>query len=312
MADSKRPRAFRLQDLVQSGEAEPRAPVLIEPARDPYEAEVEAAMAAQDVDAGEAAVEVAQKKGLGRAGSCPGRGLFWSAAGGLIVLSFGLWLNHLVDDLFARAPALGVAGLALARRSPGLRSSCSPAARSRASCASRASPSCTSASPGRARSDDFQDARRLVRELGALYAARPETAQARDQLRELRAGDRRRPRPDRHRRAHPVHPLDLEVRQEIATAARRVSMVTAIAPRAIIDVVFVVAQAIRLIRRISEIYGGRPGLFGFFKAAALDRRASRDHRRHGGRATASCSSSSAMASPRNFPRGSAKACSTGF
>ena len=42
-------------------------------------------------------------------------------------------------------------------------------------------------------------------------------------------------------------------------------MVTALAPRAIIDVVFVGAQAIRLIRRIAVIYGGRPGLLGFLK-----------------------------------------------
>jgi putative membrane protein len=42
-------------------------------------------------------------------------------------------------------------------------------------------------------------------------------------------------------------------------------VVTALAPRAIIDVVFVAAQAIRLIRRIAVIYGGRPGLFGFLK-----------------------------------------------
>jgi putative membrane protein len=55
------------------------------------------------------------------------------------------------------------------------------------------------------------------------------------------------------------------VRREIASAAKRVSMVTALAPRAIIDVVFVGAQAIRLIRRISAIYGGRPGLLGFLK-----------------------------------------------
>jgi putative membrane protein len=40
-----------------------------------------------------------------------------------------------------------------------------------------------------------------------------------------------------------------------------------IAPRAIIDVLFVAAQAIRLMRRISEIYGGRPGLLGFLKLA---------------------------------------------
>ena len=31
--------------------------------------------------------------------------------------------------------------------------------------------------------------------------------------------------------------------------------------------IFVVAQIVRLIRRIAEIYGGRPGLLGFFKLA---------------------------------------------
>ena len=55
------------------------------------------------------------------------------------------------------------------------------------------------------------------------------------------------------------------VRHEIAAAAKRVSVVTALAPRAIIDVVFVAAQAIRLIRRIAAIYGGRPGVLGFLK-----------------------------------------------
>ena len=265
MADSKRPRAFRLQDLqVRSGEAEPRAPVLIEPARDPYEAEVEAAMAAQDVNACEAAVEVAQKKGLGRHWFLSWAGLFWSAAGGLIALSFGLWLNHLVDDLFARAPALGVAGLALAGLA-GL-ALFVLAGREVAGVMRQSRIAELHIGLARAReSDDFKEARRLVRELGALYATRAETAQARDQLREL-AQDivDGRDLIDIAERTL-VHPLDLEVRQEIASAARRVSMVTAIAPRAIIDVVFVVAQAIRLIRRISAIYGGRPGLFGFLK-----------------------------------------------
>ncbi len=51
-------------------------------------------------------------------------------------------------------------------------------------------------------------------------------------------------------------------------AAKAVSLVTAISPRAILDVVFVVAQIIRLVRRIAEIDGGRPGLLGLVK---LDR-----------------------------------------
>ena len=45
------------------------------------------------------------------------------------------------------------------------------------------------------------------------------------------------------------------------------SLVTAISPRAMLDVVFVVAQIVRLVRRIAEIYGGRPGLLGFIKLA---------------------------------------------
>ena len=64
-----------------------------------------------------------------------------------------------------------------------------------------------------------------------------------------------------------LRPLDDKAQGEIAAAAKRVSMVTAISPRAILDVVFVVAQIVRLVRRIAEIYGGRPGLLGLFKLA---------------------------------------------
>ena len=41
-------------------------------------------------------------------------------------------------------------------------------------------------------------------------------------------------------------------------------MVTAVSPRAILDLLFVAAQVVRLTRRVAELYGGRPGLFGFF------------------------------------------------
>ena len=46
---------------------------------------------------------------------------------------------------------------------------------------------------------------------------------------------------------------------------KAVSLVTTLSPRAIVDVVFVLAQAARLCRRIAEIYGGRPGLLGFLR-----------------------------------------------
>ena len=64
-----------------------------------------------------------------------------------------------------------------------------------------------------------------------------------------------------------VKPLDARARAEVAAAAKRVSLVTALSPRAALDVVFVAAQVVRLTRRIAEIYGGRPGFLGFIKLA---------------------------------------------
>ncbi len=45
------------------------------------------------------------------------------------------------------------------------------------------------------------------------------------------------------------------------------SAVTALSPRAIVDVAFVIFAGVRLLRRIATIYGGRPGLFGFLRLA---------------------------------------------
>ena len=64
-----------------------------------------------------------------------------------------------------------------------------------------------------------------------------------------------------------MQPLDQAARREIAAAAKRVSLVTALSPRAVLDVLFVAAQAVRLVRRIAEIYGGRPGFLGFIRLA---------------------------------------------
>ena len=38
-------------------------------------------------------------------------------------------------------------------------------------------------------------------------------------------------------------------------------------PRAIVDVAFVIFAAVRLLRTLARIYGGRPGLFGFLRLA---------------------------------------------
>jgi putative membrane protein len=184
--------------------------------------------------------------------------------GGLISLAFGLWLVRLIDDLFAWSPAFGLLGLFLAGAAAA--ALLILGAREIGGILRQRHIAELHIGLARAREkDDYKEARRLVAQLSTLYSTRPETAQARGQLRQL---------------AHEIvdgrdlidiaertliEPLDSQVRHEIAGAAKRVSMVTALAPRAFIDIFFVAAQAIRLIRRIATIYGGRPGLLGFLK-----------------------------------------------
>jgi len=260
------PRAFRLDEIslnfTGSPDDKPRGATVIETVIDPFEAEAAAAAAAADPD--EVAVEVAQKKGMVARSLFSWSGVFWSALGGLVSLGFGLQLTQLVDALFARAPTFGAIAVILA----GLAGVALfvLAGREIASVMRQRHIAELHIGLARAREkDDFKEARRLVRELAALYVARPETARARTQLRQL-AHDivDGRDLIDIAERTL-IAPLDADVRREIARAAKRVSMVTALAPRAIIDVVFVAAQAIRLIRRIAAIYGGRPGFLGFLK-----------------------------------------------
>lgn len=57
-------------------------------------------------------------------------------------------------------------------------------------------------------------------------------------------------------------PLDQEARREIETRARQVAVVTAFVPLALADLIVVLSANIGMIRRIADIYGGRPGVIG--------------------------------------------------
>lgn len=259
-----RPRAFRLDEPCPEVDATtselPRGPVVIEVTHDAYEAEAEAAAAAS----GEAAVEAAQKKGMIGGSALSWVGLFGTALGGLVTLWLGLELELLLEALFARSTVFGMIGLALV--GVVVTAVVVLAAREIVSILRQRHVAGLHIGLAQAReADDFKEARRLVGELSGLYNGRPETARARSQIgalmNEIVDG---RDLIDFTERALVV-PLDAEVRKEIVTAAKRVSMVTALAPRAIIDIVFVAAQAVMLIRRIATIYGGRPGLLGFLR-----------------------------------------------
>ena len=64
-----------------------------------------------------------------------------------------------------------------------------------------------------------------------------------------------------------VSPLDSIAIERVTAAAKRVSVVTAISPRAFVDIAYVLYENARLVRTIAEIYGCRPGVFGFLRLA---------------------------------------------
>src|SRR5690606_15068601 len=62
-------------------------------------------------------------------------------------------------------------------------------------------------------------------------------------------------------------PIDARARKLVLDAAKRVSLVTALSPRAFLDIAYVMFESARLLRRLSALYCGRPGFLGFFRLA---------------------------------------------
>ena len=260
-----RPRAFRLDDArvaVDDGPAPLSPAAVIHSQNEP----IPVATLPPRIDEAERQVEAAQKRGLLSRRRFSLAGLLWSGFAGLVSLAFGLWTTSLIESLFARAESLGLIGVVfgvlflvglvglIVREFLAVGRQTKIAEMHIAFAAARAA-------------DDREAARQLVAQLVALYRDRPETAHARAQVEDAaRAIIDGRDLIDVTERAL-LRPLDEKAQGEIAEAAKRVSLVTAISPRAVLDLIFVVAQIIRLIRRISEIYGGRPGVLGLIKLA---------------------------------------------
>jgi putative membrane protein len=187
--------------------------------------------------------------------------LFWTASAGLAVLGLGLGVTNLVQDLFARSEGLGYVALALAlaaalalavvigREIFGL---------ARLATIEKLHQRATQVLA----SDDRAASRAVVSDLIKLAHQNPQLARARAALkrheREIIDGA------DMIRLAERelMSPLDAEARRLVSQAAQRVSIVTAISPRAMIDMLFVFVAALRLIRQLARLYGGRPGTLG--------------------------------------------------
>ena len=251
--DHRRPAAFRLDDphvVVTSPDEPPargsRATVLVTPEPDA------------------AALPVVLEQPPARRRGLPWGTLFWSALTGLVALGFGLAVVKLVEDLFARSQALGYVALALAaaaaialaavaaREVAGLiRLNAVERLRERADTAIA--------------TDDRAVARGVVQDLLAVERQEPRLARARSELQAhlseiidgadlVRLAERKL-----------MAPLDHDARRLVAAAAKRVSVVTAVSPRAAVDMAFVFITVIALVRRLADLYGARPGTLGLVR-----------------------------------------------
>jgi putative membrane protein len=108
-------------------------------------------------------------------------------------------------------------------------------------------------------------ARRIEAALVRLYDGRADLARARRSLAEGGEGLLDGAEVLRFAERTLMTPLDARARGLTAASARRVALVTAVSPRALVDVAFVVFESVRLAGAVAALYGARPGLFGFFR-----------------------------------------------
>jgi putative membrane protein len=187
--------------------------------------------------------------------------VFWSALGGLVALGTGLATTKLIEDLYARAEWLGTVGLVLATAA--LLAFMVICAREIFALFRLASLEKLQArAAATLLSDDRDEARSIVRTLAATLSTTPALAHARGEL-EAHLTEIIDGRDLLHiAERQLMSPLDRQASQLVARTATRVSIVTAVSPRAAIDILFVAVAALGMIRRLAALYGGRPGMLG--------------------------------------------------
>ncbi|SHO66118.1 putative membrane protein [Pseudoxanthobacter soli DSM 19599] len=248
----RRPMAFRLDEAgrVESG----NGPAAIEPEPEPED------VPQAGLEATATGVAPVRRRGI------PWGGLLAAGVGGLVSLGIGLSIDRLIEDLFARAEWLGwvAAGLAAV------------AVVATAAIVGREVVSLLRLgridrlrhdAEAAAATDSRPAAEAVIADLTRLMTERPETARGRAALKghldEVIDGRDLLVLAEREI----LSPLDAMARTMVTDAAKRVSVVTALSPRAFVDILFVLVSSARLIARLARLYGGRPGLVGFIALA---------------------------------------------
>lgn len=187
-----------------------------------------------------------------------------AAFGALLSLALGIWIDDLIHNLFTRSDwlgytaitllALGLAALlvVLAREVAGIyRLNAVQAIKERGVSLSQ--------------QGTASEARKLVKDVEALTSHRPETARGRTVLAAAEGDIIDAPHMIGLAERELLGPLDAKARSMIVQSAKRVSVVTAVSPRALVDLAYVLFEVVRLVRGMAELYGGRPGSLGMVR-----------------------------------------------
>jgi putative membrane protein len=191
-----------------------------------------------------------------------------SAISGLLSLWAGLAITTLVEDFFARSPmlgwlALGVAGMAgIAALAIVFREVWGLLRLKRIEHVQLLSTRALNL-------DEKSSSDETIATLQSLYAGRHDTNWGMTSFLE-HAQDIMDPR-DRVKLFDRLvlKPLDEESHRIIARRARRVTLLTTVTPAAALDILFVAAQNLRMLRELAELYGGRPSTLSTLKLARM-------------------------------------------
>lgn len=192
--------------------------------------------------------------------------LAWISGGALVSAGLALAADRLIRDLFARYEWLGWAGMGVLGAF--VVALVALVAREIFALRRLGVLDALKADAARARVDDNAKlARHVVEKLEGIYADRPDMARSREvvktNLPHLFDGTEIVSLAERSL----MSGLDARAKALTAASARRVALVTAVSPRALIDVAFVIYESIRLAGAIAALYGARPGFFGFWRLA---------------------------------------------
>ena len=188
-----------------------------------------------------------------------------SVAFGIVFsIAVGVWIDDLVRALFDRAPWLAWATLALV--AIGVLALAAALVREivaiyRLNAIQALKLSVEEAAAERAAGK----ARAATARVASLLSHRPETAAGRAELAALEGEIVDGPALVELAETELLSPLDREARRLILDASKRVSVVTAVSPRAVVDLAYVAYEAVRLVRAMATLYGGRPGTLGMMR-----------------------------------------------